>query len=144
MTPPEGWFRLTRGETVHYFPKGEDHPLCGMINRIPYLAGSVAVESVNEEARCRHCVTHLSNREQKAWYDVDKMRNTVLAKAQRQSRLEMFKETYRLMMFNAGASFYCKICGNQQPTVHSKFKHRPGCPGEMIQQEVDVSGVWRF
>lgn len=144
-TLPEGWFRLTRGETVHYFPRNEVKPLCGMIDRYTGLDGDVAVvESVNEEARCLHCRAQLGDYNKKCWDDMDKA-GAMATRAQGRSRLEMLREAHSLMVFDAGMSFYCQVCGNRQQSLQPSktFDHRVECPGGVIQAEVLlITGDW--
>jgi hypothetical protein len=139
----EGWFRLRRGETVHFFPRDETSPLCGMIDRIWVGGNNPVIESVNEDARCLHCRHSLGTYEKKLWNDMDRVHG-MAARAQQRSRVEMLKESHRLMVFDAGMSFYCKVCGNRQQSLQPSptFDHRKECPGDAIQAEIMEAGGW--
>ncbi len=62
--------------------------------------------------------------------------------AQKRNRLEMIALVSRQFVFDAGMSFYCKVCGSRQqsmiPAPH--FDHRPECPLHGLQEEIKKSG----
>ena len=68
----------------------------------------------------------------------------LVTRAQGRSQVEMDAFVHRTFVFDAGLSFYCKVCGWREQSLQpaETFDHRPGCPLAEIQARVMAAGGW--
>lgn len=75
--------------------------------------------------------------------DQDPIRRDAM-RAQKRTELEMLTVLHRDHYFDAGMSFYCKVCGNRSQSMQPgpDPRHRPGCPLIAVAARVVELGGW--
>lgn len=78
------------------------------------------------------------------WNECQKPIREAACRAQGRSILEMDALVHRAFLFDAGMSFYCRVCGAREQSMQpaTYFQHRSECPLFEIVKRVKAAGGW--